>query len=516
MRYVLLLQGDKVSAFANGRTGFNAAVVFHNNSDGHEKFSRYLQERHDSLFSIVIDSQDEEHHQDSMPVLKGRDRKRYLRKISLRHFPNTPLTAASTDEKSKTGSKMCGVTASGLPESSDCEVWLDLLSKNAVLMTSISSLSLLGVAIHRLSNHRLSLSAVQVGQNDFRLIAYNDGRLIICRHLTISDSADEELINHLQQTQVYLEQLSIPGSDTSTIGSHTHNRLFSDNVRIIGALPAECRAKLEQAGITVFGCRKVSRMLGIKSDMTAPFADMLFAAIAVKTNPKPGRLAMGAYKNNYLSRRLRHVLWAIGIACCGVTAAATSAAIQHVGTYESLISTTGKMNSELVASGVVSETHLSSESPIDAIRDSMRVADQIRARTQLSPLHFLSSLASDLTVYPEIEVSSINWSHGGDEELLQRNSVDAEGRSGDLDSGTVGFYNATISGYLEIRPSERVTVLGRFKGFVSALSATGQYESVTVVEAPYNVSGGRTLGTTEVPSTRELFVIELLARKSVP
>ena len=58
MRYVLVVQGEKVSALAVGRSEYSVPVVFLNDQRGLQQFSVYLRERHDSLFSVVIDSKD--------------------------------------------------------------------------------------------------------------------------------------------------------------------------------------------------------------------------------------------------------------------------------------------------------------------------------------------------------------------------------------------------------------------------------------------------------------------------
>ena len=62
MRYVLFISADSVTSYAVGRSGFDAPVIFHHQPDSHTRFGEYLLERKDSTFSVVLDSQDEEHY----------------------------------------------------------------------------------------------------------------------------------------------------------------------------------------------------------------------------------------------------------------------------------------------------------------------------------------------------------------------------------------------------------------------------------------------------------------------
>lgn len=512
MRYILLLQSDKVSVFAMGRARFGAAVVFNNNPSDHERFSQYLAERHTSLFSLVIDSKDEEHHLESIPVLKNRDRQRMLKKITNRHFPDNTLSTISFEKNQKTPDRVCPVTASGMPLNNDCQTWLELLDVNSVLLTNISSFSLLGQAIHQLYDTRMSLCAIQIAQNEFRLLAYHNSRLIISRHLTIADNLADELTAQLHQTLNYLSQLPLAssnhsqGADNGKTTQSSEQKII-EGVRIVGALPANSRAQLERSGATVVSCRAMSRLLGIKPEISVPFADGLFAALALNRKSKHASLSMGCYKNHYLARRLRHMLYAGSIACFGVTAVATAAAVHYDGTYSSLIATTVALR---VESNIPDPKNLvaftDTDIPVDAIRDSMRIAAQLQANSQFTPLHFLSSLASDLTIYPELEVSAIHWSK------IQSDYSQVTSESKQADSSAGAYYNATVTGYLQMKPSGRVQALSRFNSFVTTLTTAGRYISVTVVEAPFGISDGINSPDTALSSVRETFVIELSTR----
>lgn len=522
MRYVLLLQGEKASAFAMGRAEFGAAVVFNNDSSGHVKFSQYLAERHNSLFSVVLDSKDEEHHLDSIPLLKRGDRRRILEKISARHFPDGTLSTIRVEHNQRQTSNTCPVTVSGMPFKNDCQVWLKLLDTSSTLMTDISSLSLLGLAIHRVSGSPMSLIAIQVAQNDFRLMAYHHTRLIISRHLTVTDNLAVELTDQLRQTQDYIQRLPmvtemhIRSAEPQDSQQESAQQII-DGVQVIGAVTADSRAELERTGVTVISCRAMSRLLGIKPEVSVPFADMLFAALALNRKSKRARFSMAGYKNHFLARRLRHMLYAGSIACLGMTAAATAAAVHYNGTYTSLIAATTVLSEESgMSERVKSAAHSGTDIPIDAIRDSMRIAEQLNAQTQFTPLHFLASLATDLTVYPELEVTAIQWSQSQDnynQTGSKMNQYTAVGNSG-------AYYNATVTGFLQIQPLKRVEALGRFNSFVAALTATGQYVSVIVVDAPFNAAdGSNQTGSKQAsaidPSLKESFVIELTTQQEI-
>lgn len=489
MRYVLLLQADKASAFAFGRAEFGAAVIFNNDAAGQENFTRYLQERQHSLFSIVLDSKDEEHHLDAIPQLSGADHRRLLKKVSARHFPGNLLSSIAVDKKKHSVDNVCSVTVSGLPPNHDCEAWLKLLKRASALMVGISSLSLLGLAIHKVSGHHTSLCVLQVAYNDFRMMAYHNSRLIICRHVTVAEDSGAELIEQLRQTQLYLDRMPLAleannkAEAASNISQPDDARLF-DDVQVVGTLSAAGRAALERVGASVIGCGAMSRMLGIKPEISAPFAGLLFAALALNKQSKQARLSMGSYKNSFLARRLRHALYGGSIACLGVTAAATGAAVHYNESYSLLISSAQTLSAAIpVHDEQRSVAYLELDTPIDAIRDSMRIAHHINARSQITPLHFLSSLAAGLTDYTELEVTSIQWS--GTPADYSHVLLDIEEKG-----GSMNHYSATVTGNLQMLPSDRGRSVGRFNSFITALKATRQYLSIHVVDDPFS-SGGR-------------------------
>lgn len=516
MRYVLLLQGEKVSAFAVGRGVLGAPVVFENSPQDRGKFTLYLRERYGALFTVVLDSKDEEHHVDSIPNLKRGDRTRMLLKLQQRYFSGDSLSAVTMSDISRTAGKTLPVTVSGLSEGSDCDCWLGVLRETSTLIASMYSLPLLGLAIHNARGSSSSLCAVQVGQGDFRLLAYKNGRLLISRYLVVSEQTSEPLLEQLQNTQNYLDRLQDESSTEGSVESRqsptklTQTNWGVDSIWVIGAFSAKNKATLEDHGIRVSSCRNLPKILKLKFQLESPFGDTVFAALALSGNNRPARFSMGSYRHSIQVRRVRHLLFAGFMCCFGITAVAAAAAAHINQTYSSLATTASTLGSS--SRNIASVPSVQSEMPVDAIRESLNLSRYLSARTHFTPRHFLYAFAADLTVYPELEVTGINWSRV-DRELsdsLIEPMVDSRRI---VVNGSDVLYNARVTGYIQTKGAERVAALSRFNSFISTLTDAGRYSSVKVVEAPFGIGDDALTKGGGKFKDREKFVITLDVRE---
>lgn len=510
MRYVLLLQGNCASAFAVGRSEFGVPVVFENNAVDRGRFEQYLQERLGALFTVIIDSGDEEHHLESMPKLRRSERHRLMMKLRDRYFSAESLSVVALFEGKIPAGSSVPVTISGIAPGSDCDLWLQIFIKTQTLINAIYSLPLLGVELHKAHGGEATICAVQLGQSDFRLMAYKNSRLLISRHLSVAENVVDELMEQLRQTQSYIDRLPEPGDQV--IESNTRNSV-AQQVWVVGALSASAKSKLASNGIKVTSCRSIAGVLGLKHKISSPFGDVLFASLALQARRQMSGYSLGIYRNSMVNRRVRHMLLAGCLCCVGLTAAAAAAAVRVNQNYSALTIAADRFaanTDRVIQKALIAGNDMNY--PVEAIRQSMNLARNLDTRMQFTPRHFLQAFATDLTAYPELEVTAIQWSRSAndaDGSLLDSLAADASS----VDFNQAIYYFATVSGYIRTHDTERMQALARFNRFVSVLTETGRYSSVTVIEAPFGIGDGVVTTGGGQSGERENFVIEFDARE---
>lgn len=524
MRYVLVVQSEKVSAFAVGRSEFSRPVLFLNGQLGQQQLSEYLRERRDSLFTIVLDSKDEEHHQELIPVLKRGDQKKVLNRLQKQYFPSRVLCAVSVQNRKLVAGQKVSVTISGISDQNDCAHWLALFKNESTLVTEIYSLSLLGASLPAVSSTGVSLCAVQLGSNEFRLLAYESARLLISRHVTLAGDLVSELNMQLSQTLRYIESISIPGESRLDAESErvdpddTSHGDQQANVSVIGHLPEEAGSVLVGANINVYRWDCAVHQASVKFSGTLSGSADFFAMLCLRKQSRKALLKSGHYGFHHVSRRVKHLLLAGSVCCLGVTIASAAATTHYSQTYESLAEFTQFLKSDSLKPLPYSFSVEESEYPIDAVRDSLRLSKQLDAEALFTPLHFLTALATDLTVYPELQVTSIKWERKAMAESadMQR-SAHLEMSSPPLFSGleTGGNYTAIIEGYVRGGEAKTLSFSGRFNSFIAALKATNRYSSVTVMDSPFALSRESFVSDRTMPDGKPRFLIELINRDVV-
>ncbi len=515
MRYVLVVQGEKVSALAVGRSEYSVPVVFLNDQRGLQQFSVYLRERHDSLFSVVIDSKDEEHHQAKLPALNRRDQRRMLNRLQRQYFPSNALCAVTVPRRKSTAGGKAGATISGIGDQNDCDHWLGLLKAESTLIAEIYSLSLLGALLPVVSSTGISLCAVQLGSNDFRLMAYEGARLLISRHITLTGDLSLELATQLSQTLTYIESMAIPAQDNNSqvaVPGNPSGIGRQANVSVIGDLPPEVCSALASDNIKFYRWDKLVQLAGNELSGTLTGAVALFAALSVKKQSRDALLISGHYGCSYLSRRLRHLLIAGSLSCLGVTMAAAATTVHYSQTYESLAEFAQYLQVDFIAPLPTSFSIAGAEYPVEAVRDSLRLSRQLEASAQSTPLHFLRAVAADLTVYPELQVTSIKW---GRADTTMPAGLEISGFS-EINGQLSGeSYTATIEGYVRGGETNTISSSGRFNSFIAALKAANRYTSVTVLENPFAISRNSFDAERHSPGERLRFSIELINQDTV-
>lgn len=497
MRYVLFVSAGSVTSYAHGRSGFDAPVIFHNNEDSRQQLCQYLLERIESVFSVVLDSQDEEHHTEIIPALRGRDKTRAVEQVvqraavsgsmyscSVSHQSNTATSAESTG---KAAIKKLRVTICHVGARTDCAHWLQLLDEHSVLVDSISSFSLLAQQVLQKFQVNASLCLLRLHQNEYRVLGFRSGSPVINRHLTSSELSAESLITELDKTRDYLTQLDDRNTVAGLSGTeNTSNReKVVEPALLIGLVPSDVKQALEIAGVQVISENRLYKHLKHKNP-TASFAIEMMVGLMAERKVRATTSYRGDYRIHLKQRKTRHSLLAGAVCCAALSAFAATAAVKIDNGYSTLQTIVESRRDALRTiveqeSGVVA---VDSEK-VNALRQSIALARQIEAGMQFTPLHFLSPFAAELSLYPEVAITGVHWTAPVPAGLSIA-TVNANAEPGaDADFGS---YDASVTGYLTFADGEITEAVRQFNSFVGRLQRSNRYQSVDIIEAPFGIS----------------------------
>lgn len=529
MRYLLLLQNNKASAYAVGRQGSGSMVEFENTDDGREKFSVYLHERVCSVFSVLLDFAEEEHHRSSIPFVRGRDRQDILKRLEKRQFPGATLSCAIVDEQASTKSGQLTVGVTGVTANVDCDHWLRLLRETRTIVAGMSSVSLIGSAILSALAKAGVISPkkqpccvfilAQLSDGDFRLSAYLGEALLISRKLTIRSNMVKTISDEVVQTQSFVDRLpelaGVSERIALIIGSFSREQIEELNL----LLPGEVLV----TSPTTLGAR-----LNLKAGYASPYADALFAQLQLCKRGRQVDLSDGIHRRYYWRRRVTHSLYAICISMVGGAAVTVAATAQFNAEYQTLVSHTQHQSRQADTAAeslarVVAKKH-DSEFSIDAIRDSVRVARSLELRAQTTPFQYLTVLAGEITSFPGVQITDINWTTAdaalNSAALYKLTRMEGESSSSAItaNSENVNGVNATIMGYVDTDKAEINSALSAFRAFVAALRNSQLQNVVTVLEAPFGISDDSITsgGDFRDGVNRGSFLLEVVARDVLP
>ncbi|OED36806.1 hypothetical protein AB833_25695 [Chromatiales bacterium (ex Bugula neritina AB1)] len=480
MRYLLMLQNASARAYAVGRHGFGQAVQFDNSPGGRKNLARYLHERRLSVFTVLVDFTEEELHRKTIPFVRGTDRRSILARMQQRSFPGSKLSCVRTRANKQNGKRELDVTVAGIVSNSECESWFEVLREARTVVANVCSLSLLGSGLCEALGVSAvyKLVAIQLTQSDYRLCAYHDNLPLISRRVSIPGNKIDTLTEEIQQTLSYLaRQVGMPDVvvETIVVGNFTKEQIE----QVVGQVEHSRVLDLDQAA----GVLNLSKLLPVS------YADGLFATLLRGRPARKADLSKKQHRRFYLRKRVTHGLYASGI-CLLLSAVVSTVATAHINhEYQALADSANRFSniSSKVDTGLSRKIYVENQ-PVDAVRESVRIARILEANARYTPFHFMSAFAADLAPFPMVKIESINWT-----QPYGSNSVQTSPTATGLTQGsdTVMTGHVTVSGSLKGDGEEISAALGVFQRFVSSLSNSGVYQQVVVLESPYSLSGNR-------------------------
>lgn len=476
-RRLLYLNTHRLSAYAWRQGCLHAEGVFETGDNDLTRFTAYLAEHRRSHFYMLANVAEEGHVLETIPFLRGSDRKALITRKTAQHFPGTPLATAISLGYEKTQRKNEKLLLSALTDPGHFAPWLQALKQAEVPLAGLYTVAQLGgLLLGKLGYGKGRCLLLSVQDHSIRETFLNNGQALFSRMAPLADSSIAGTASAFAAEAGKLQQY--------LVGQRLVGREESLPVFIVAhpqAIPAIEKASPERSHLdfSIIDSHAAARRLKLDSAPDDNRCDYLFLHLLATAAPAQ-QFAGEEERHDYRLAQIRQGL--IGLGLVGLLGSALFAAKETYRGHslrqdsQSLSTSESDLNwryQEIAATfpqlGIDNQT-------LRRLTD--RHADLHRQQRQ--PAAAYLSLSRALDQSPEIELENLGWTLGnpgpGKTATL----------AGDEEHTTVQGSIRTIPG------SDPRQILNVLEHFVSLLRADPA-NTVIVTQSPYDTASGRSL-----------------------
>lgn len=284
-RRVLLLTADRATLYLARGGRIVDALQFATGEEGLAAFSRYLASAPEAPVSVLVDVVEEEYRQDTLPHVRGSDRRAVLARKFARLFRGTPYWLALTQGREEEGRRDDRVLLAALMRPEIVTPWITELLAQRVPVTGIHSLPVLSRELMRrlgAKGHNVLLITVQQASG-LRQTFFRDGHLKISRLAAMPRPGSVPWAGYvtaeLDKLRRYLSSLALTSRD------HPLEIYVLSHGDLLAELEHECR-DTDAERFRLVDVERLARRLRIAARADSPFSDLLFAQLLLDAPPR--------------------------------------------------------------------------------------------------------------------------------------------------------------------------------------------------------------------------------------
>ncbi|MGD9604194.1 MAG: hypothetical protein AB7O21_10355 [Gammaproteobacteria bacterium] len=281
---VLLVAADRALLYTGHGGRLTHAYEFAAGEGGWSAFSHYLEQAGAAPLHVLVDVVEEEYRQDTIPHVRGGDRRAVLARKYARLFRGTPYCLALAQGREREGRRDDRVLLTALTKPETLAPWIAEILKHRVPLAGIHSVPILSAALLKAvkatASNVLFISVQQV--SGLRQTFFRDGQLKISRLAQMPRLGSVPYANHvlaeLAKLRRYLNSLALVSRDSPlAIYLFSHGELLQE-------LERHCRSSDGEQYFLVDTADLAPR-LGLPAESVSPYADALFAQLLLDAPP---------------------------------------------------------------------------------------------------------------------------------------------------------------------------------------------------------------------------------------
>ncbi|HEC15710.1 MAG TPA: hypothetical protein ENI99_03925 [Sedimenticola sp.] len=539
VKRVFYITSDNLAIFLWREGGWREELSLPNSPGSLDAFDACLVRQPDVISCLLVDLVEEEHRNETVPHVGGRDRRALLQRKMKHLFRGTPYCTAQLRGREKFGRRDARVLFSALTNPDAVEFWLEGMIRRKVPIAGIYSLPLIsqqllkGLKINGahtllLSRHRNNL----LRQSFFTGYDLKASRLS-SRETRSGEAWLEFLLDEVQRTRRYLgrQQLLPQGAPLDICILSQGDQLE--------CLKAGC-VDTDSSRYHFIDLNEVLVKLHLKGDIPADRAELLFVHLVRKAKSRLD-YARPADRRYFIMHQARLGLMAAGMLLALGSAGWSAGNIFYANELKEQTATASHQIRQLRKRY---ERALAAMPEVPANPRAMRSAVEIGKelkRRKSSPRAMLVALSKGLAVNPHIQLDEIRWratdhpdaqdrrrdsmedmQPGPDDmpDMMDENTAampaeDGTAEDGMQDHGGALYQIAIIKGWLDPAGADYHTTFKLVEDFIKTLRRDRAFVAVEALAMPVNVDPAVVLAgesKLDVRAARAMFEIKAVMR----
>ena len=475
---VLLIGADRALLFLSDGGALRHAYEFATGEEGLRAFGQYLANAPRTPIRVLVDLMDEEFRLESIPHVRGRERRAVLERRQSRLFRGTPFWQALSQGRETEGRGDERVLMMALTRPDQVEPWLAAMARQHAPLASIHSLPALAPALLArlgIRGGNLMLVSVQAA-GGLRQTFLRDGQIALSRLVAMPRVGTVPygtfVFGEGVKLRRYLNSLALLGRDEPLF---IHLLSHGESLR---ELEAQC-INTETERHVLIDTATVAARLGLANAAVTAESDMLFAQLLLDAPPSID-YARASDRRDYRLHRLRLALLA---SAAGALLAGTGLAAIRVLQAETLRQDTARLAVE--TQHYLERTQAARAAlpatPVDAhtLRAAVTTVEWL-AQRKGDPVPAWTMLGAVLAAHPDIRLERLAWQAGTAFNSAEQADAARTAPILELEAS----FTTQNPAQPEWTPRE---VLARLEAFREALRAQSSVTEVEILRAPFDL-----------------------------
>jgi hypothetical protein len=509
-RRLLYLDSQRLSAYLWRQGKLELEGRFEAGPESLGRFTEYLTAQRGSVFRMLVNAGDEEHAEEVIPFVQGRDRKALISRKLAQHFPGSTMSTVVSLGYEKGQRRNERLLLSALTNPGTLELWLDCFRASDAALAGIHTIAQLGSVLLRKLGRKPPRALLLTWQDHTIRESYIAGsHVVFSRMAPLTDSSIAGLASRFAGEAIKLHQY--------LAGQRMINRHEPLPAFLIAhplALPA-IRQACAASGLLAFDfidSHDAARRIGLQDRPDSSNVELLYLHL-LATSPPSQQFASEASRRDYHIARNRSGILALG-------AVALFGGLLFAGRNLIEISQVSEEATELVTSEAELNwryREITATFPKLAIdNETLRRVTQRQSellRSQRLPDQAFRLVSRALDEAPHIQLDALEWSNGNPAAKPGATPAIVGGAGAADDSESI-----IVRGTVRHGPASTARqTLATFEHFVELLRVD-RNTTVSVRKQPLDIDPGQALRSGELDDeTRHArdFIVAIV-RKAAP
>jgi hypothetical protein len=484
-KLLLCISADQATIAVWRNRRLNNCKRFQNDADGLSAFSQYLRATGNLPVHIIVDTVDEDYRFETLPRVRGSDRKQMVGRKLKQLYRNTPYCSYSLQERASGKRGDDRYLFAAITNTEVLSPWLRAIGANRLPVAGIYPLP--GVTISLIERLRLNQgnllivnkNSAGLRQTFFKTLRFRISRLTPLRNA--SNFAEQQYADEVGNTRMYLDALTVTHVDDAL------TVLILDQDDSLAGLPGAIARGRSNMQCQLLNSNDVVTRLGVSaSDLKESDDALHLHLLGSQKNPilnlAPPREMRGFQR--YLVKRL---LYGSSAAALAIAALWSGLNVYQAMKLRDEIVNVQRRTSDFQAQyRKVTAEFPPTPTSADDLRNTVMAAEQIRASLR-TPEQLLLVISHALDSSPEVQLKRLDWRYGSPQEDLGKIAGGAGGTASSASASGALRQFGVIGAEIKPFDGDFRAALDVINAFAAQIAAHDSVAEVKALRLPLDV-----------------------------